>query len=53
MGPNLSLTGSLASILWLVALRRENLNVSAWSFLKLGIVVMTISLILVLASLFI
>lgn len=53
MGPNLSLTGSLASILWLVALRRENLNVSAWSFLKLGIVVMTIPLILVLASLFI
>jgi len=53
LGPNLSLTGSLASILWLVALRRENLTVSAWAFLKLGAIVMTVPLILVIASLFI
>lgn len=53
LGPNLSLTGSLASILWLVALRRENLNVSGWTFLKLGSVVMIIPLLLVIASLFI
>ncbi|MDP9080322.1 MAG: arsenic transporter [Bacteroidota bacterium] len=53
LGPNLSITGSLATILWLVALRRENLTVSAWTFLKLGCVVMTAALIVALASLWI
>lgn len=51
LGPNLSITGSLATILWLVALRREGLTVSAWAFLKLGAVVMTTALIVALASL--
>jgi arsenical pump membrane protein len=41
LGPNLSVTGSLATILWLVALRRENIEVGAWQFLKLGALVMT------------
>jgi arsenical pump membrane protein len=40
LGPNLSVTGSLATILWLVALRREGQTVSGWRFLKLGCVVM-------------
>jgi arsenical pump membrane protein len=39
LGPNLSVTGSLATILWLIALRRENLHVSAWTFLKAGLIV--------------
>jgi arsenical pump membrane protein len=39
LGPNLSITGSLATILWLVALRRERQDVSAWGFLRLGLVV--------------
>jgi arsenical pump membrane protein len=52
LGPNLSITGSLATLLWLVALRRENIDVSAWQFLKLGAVVMTIPLLLTLATLF-
>jgi arsenical pump membrane protein len=52
LGPNLSITGSLATLLWLVALRRENIDVSAWQFLKLGAVVMTIPLVLSIASLF-
>ena len=30
LGPNLSVTGSLATILWLVALRREGEMVTAW-----------------------
>ena len=51
LGPNLSVTGSLATILWLVALRREELNVSAWRFLRLGLVIMPPALILALASL--
>jgi Na+/H+ antiporter NhaD/arsenite permease-like protein len=34
LGPNLSVTGSLATILWLVALRRKNVEITAWRFLK-------------------
>jgi arsenical pump membrane protein len=40
LGPNLSVTGSLATLLWLIALRREGEHVSAWAFLKAGMVVM-------------
>ena len=46
LGPNLSVTGSLATILWLLALRREKLDVSFWSFFKVGVVVMPIALLL-------
>jgi len=45
LGPNLSMTGSLATIFWLIALRRENLEV-AWSFLKVGVIVMPLALLL-------
>ena len=50
LGPNLSVTGSLATILWLVALRREGLDVGTWSFLRIGIVVMPPALVLSLAA---
>ena len=40
LGPNLSVTGSLATLLWLMAIRREGENVSGWRFLALGIIVM-------------
>ncbi|WP_225769381.1 arsenic transporter [Inquilinus sp. Marseille-Q2685] len=50
LGPNLSVTGSLATILWLVALRREGLEVGALQFLRLGLVVMPPSLLLALAG---
>jgi len=53
LGPNLSITGSLATILWLVALRREGQSVSAWAFLKLGFLIMTVALLFTLASLWI
>jgi arsenical pump membrane protein len=46
LGPNLSVTGSLATILWLIALRREGENVGALRFLKLGLVVMPPALLL-------
>lgn len=46
LGPNLSVTGSLATILWLIALRREGEHVSGWQFLKLGFLVMPPSLLL-------
>ena len=53
LGPNLSVTGSLATILWLNALRREGISVGAWRFLKLGALVMPPALMLALAGLFI
>jgi len=51
LGPNLSVTGSLATILWLVALRREGQTVSARNFLKLGLLIMTPALVAALAAL--
>jgi arsenical pump membrane protein len=50
LGPNFSVTGSLATILWLLALRREGLEVSAWRFLRLGVAVTIPALILTLAA---
>jgi arsenical pump membrane protein len=50
LGPNLSITGSLATILWLSAIRREGSDVSFWSFLKVGAVVMPPALILALGA---
>jgi arsenical pump membrane protein len=50
LGPNLSVTGSLATILWLTALRREGQSVGGRDFLKLGIVIMPPALIPALAA---
>jgi arsenical pump membrane protein len=50
IGPNLSVTGSLAIILWLSALRRDGLSVDAWTFLKLGVLVMPPALVLAIAG---
>jgi arsenical pump membrane protein len=49
LGPNLSVTGSLATILWLSNLRRAKLDVSFWQFLKVGLVVMPPALLAALA----
>ncbi|HSU31193.1 MAG TPA: arsenic transporter [Bryobacteraceae bacterium] len=40
LGPNLSVTGSLATILWLIAIRREGQSVGFWTFLRYGVCVM-------------
>jgi arsenical pump membrane protein len=53
LGPNLSVTGSLATILWLTALRREGVQVTAWQFLKLGLLIMPPALLLALGGLFV
>ena len=50
LGPNLSITGSLATILWLAALRRNDETVTAWQFLKLGALLMPITLVLTIAA---
>ncbi len=52
LGPNLSVTGSLATILWLIAIRREGLNVTFWDFLKWGVWVMPLALLLAILALF-
>jgi arsenical pump membrane protein len=50
LGPNLSVTGSLATILWLIVLRREGVEISFSRFLKIGIVAMPIALIAALGA---
>lgn len=51
LGPNLSVTGSLATILWLNALRRDGLHVGSRDFLKVGVWVMPVALLLALGAL--
>ncbi len=51
LGPNLSVTGSLATVLWLTAIRREGEDVSFWTFLKIGLVAMPPALGVALAAL--
>ncbi len=46
LGPNLSVTGSLATVLWLIALRREGYRVGGLTFLKCGIATMPPALLL-------
>jgi arsenical pump membrane protein len=50
LGPNLSVTGSLATILWLTALRRDGLTVGSLAFLRLGALIMPPALLLALAG---
>ena len=52
LGPNLSVTGSLATILWLIALRREGVEITAVEFLKAGMIAMPIALLASLLLLF-
>jgi arsenical pump membrane protein len=40
LGPNLSVSGSLATILWLIALRRDGEEIEFWKFLRWGVFVM-------------
>ena len=50
LGPNLSITGSLATILWLIALRKEKLDVSFWDFFRVGVIAMPAALFAALAG---
>jgi len=50
LGPNLSITGSLATILWLTAIRRDGEHVDFWRFLKVGALVMPPALALAIAA---
>lgn len=50
LGPNLSITGSLATILWLQVIRREGEDVGFWRFLKVGTVTMIPALVAALGT---
>jgi arsenical pump membrane protein len=50
LGPNLSVTGSLATILWLIALRKQNLDVSFMDFLRVGAIAMPAALLVTMAG---
>jgi arsenical pump membrane protein len=50
VGPNLSVTGSLATILWLAALRRDGVHVRGVDFLRVGAYAMPPALLLALAA---
>ena len=53
LGPNFSITGSLATILWLIAIRREGETIGFWQFLRLGVVITTPALLLATCALLI
>ena len=50
LGPNLSITGSLATILWLSSIRREGEEVSFMQFFRVGAAVMLPALVLALGA---
>jgi arsenical pump membrane protein len=51
LGPNLSVTSSLATVLWLFALRREGESITSVRFLRLGLIVMPSALLVSLLAL--
>ena len=51
LGPNLSVSGSLATLLWLAALRREGIRAKSWDFFMVGLWVMPPALLGALAGL--
>lgn len=46
LGPNLTTVGSLATILWLLILRRKGLEVSTLEYFKLGMIVVPVMLVI-------
>ncbi|MBD5655854.1 MAG: arsenic transporter [Candidatus Eremiobacteraeota bacterium] len=50
LGPNFSVTGSLATVLWMTILRREGLTISAGAFLRIGAAITPLALGLALAG---
>ncbi|WP_261375553.1 ArsB/NhaD family transporter [Gluconacetobacter diazotrophicus] len=50
LGPNLSVTGSLATILWLQVIRREGEEIGFLQFLRVGAVAMPVALLTVLGA---
>ena len=53
MGPNLSVVGSLATLIWLTELRRNQLAVSAPTYLRLGVIATIPALLAAMAALYV
>jgi arsenical pump membrane protein len=51
MGPNLSVVGSLATLIWLTEVRRAGLAVSGRTYLRLGLVATVPALLVALLTL--
>jgi arsenical pump membrane protein len=49
LGPNLTPVGSVATLLWFVLLRQRGLEVSTWSYIRIGIIVTPITILAALA----
>jgi arsenical pump membrane protein len=39
IGPNLTILGSLSTVLWLLLLRRRQVEVTAWQYMRIGLLV--------------
>lgn len=50
LGPNLSVIGSLSTLLWLMRVRREGVRVSGTGFLQVGLVAMPLALLAALGT---
>jgi len=53
LGRNLAVTGSLSTIWWLIAIRRDGEGVRARDFFKVGLVAMPFAMLLAIAALFV
>jgi arsenical pump membrane protein len=49
LGPNLTPVGSVATLLWFVLLRQRGMEVSTWSYIRVGLVVTPVTIIAALA----
>ena len=45
LGPNLTIVGSLAAMLWLLLLRRKGLDVSTLEYFKLGMILVPVMIV--------
>ena len=52
LGPNLTIVGSLSSLLWLAILRKRGLDLSPWQYFKLGAVLTPLMLVASIGSLY-
>ncbi len=51
LGPNITVIGSLATMLWLGTIRRKGVNITAWQYLKAGLATAPLMIILSAAAL--
>jgi arsenical pump membrane protein len=52
LGPNITILGSLSSMLWIILLRQRGLDIRPVQFLKLGLIVTPVLLIMGVLSLY-